>query len=160
MSKGTINKAILIGRVGNDAELRYTPNGDAVANFSLATTEVWKDQEGNLKEKTEWHRIVVWRKLAEFCGQYIKKGSHIYVEGRLTTQSWQDKDGNKKYSTQIMANQIQLLGSKPETGKVEQKTEPVKEESKNPFDKPSEEPKSEGTEENKGAGWGDDEIPF
>ena len=160
MAKGTLNKVLLIGRLGNDPELRYTPAGDAVANFSLATNEAWKDQEGNPKEKTEWHRVVVWRKLAEFCGQYIKKGSHIYVEGRLTTQSWQDKDGNKKYSTQIMANQIQLLDPKPETGKVEQKTEPVKEESKNPFDKPSEEPKSEETEENKGVGWGDEEIPF
>ena len=108
-----INKVILIGRLGSDPEVRYTPSGVAVANFSVATSEEWKDKDsGEKKERTEWHRIVAWRRLGEICGEYLSKGKQVYVEGRIQTSSWEDKDGNKKYTTEIIANDIQFLGSR------------------------------------------------
>ena len=108
-----INKVILIGRLGSDPEIRYTPSGVAVANFSVATSEEWKDKDsGEKKERTEWHRIVAWRRLGEICGEYLSKGKQVYVEGRIQTRSWEDKDGNKKYTTEIIANDIQFLGSR------------------------------------------------
>jgi single-strand DNA-binding protein len=108
-----INKVILIGRLGSDPEVRYTPSGVAVANFSVATSEEWKDKDsGEKKERTEWHRIVAWRRLGEICGEYLSKGKQVYVEGRLQTRSWEDRDGNKKYTTEIVANDIQFLGSR------------------------------------------------
>jgi len=108
-----INKVILIGRLGNDPEIRYTPSGAAVANFSIATSEEWKDKDsGEKKERTEWHRIVAWRKLGEICGEYLSKGKQVYVEGRLQTRSWDDKDGNKRYTTEIVASDVQFLGSR------------------------------------------------
>ena len=108
-----INKVILIGRLGSDPEVRYTPSGVAVANFSVATSEEWKDKDsGEKKERTEWHRIVAWRRLGEICGEYLSKGKQVYVEGRLQTRSWEDRDGNKKYTTEIIANDIQFLGSR------------------------------------------------
>ena len=126
--KGTINKVILIGRLGVDPELRYTPAGAAVASFSLATNMVWKDQEGKQQEKTEWHRIIAWRKLGEFCGEWLKKGSQIYVEGRIQTRSWDDKDGIKRYMTEIIADTIQLLGSRREDQSTEKFEPPAQEE--------------------------------
>ena len=120
MARGTVNKVILIGRLGSDPELRYTPNGDAVANFRVATNRVWKDQEGNQQERTEWHRIVAWRRLAERCGEFLKKGSHVYIEGRLETRSWEGKNGNKRYVTEIIANQMQMLEAKGEVRAVEE----------------------------------------
>ena len=108
-----INKVILIGRLGSDPEVRYTPSGVAVANFSVATSEEWKDKDsGEKKERTEWHRIVAWRRLGEICGEYLSKGRQVYVEGRLQTRSWDDRDGNKKYTTEIVASDIQFLGSR------------------------------------------------
>ena len=108
-----INKVILIGRLGSDPEVRYTPSGVAVANFSVATSEEWKDKDsGEKKERTEWHRIVAWRRLGEICGEYLSKGKQVYVEGRIQTRSWDDRDGNKKYTTEIVANDIQFLGSR------------------------------------------------
>ena len=108
-----INKVILIGRLGKDPDVRYTPSGDAVANFSIATSEEWKDKDtGEKKERTEWHRIVAWRRLGEICGQYLKKGRECYIEGRLQTRSWEDKDGNKRYTTEIVANDVQFLGGR------------------------------------------------
>jgi single-strand DNA-binding protein len=108
-----INKVILIGRLGSDPEVRYTPSGVAVANFSVATSEEWKDKDsGEKKERTEWHRIVAWRRLGEICGEYLSKGKQVYVEGRIQTRSWDDRDGNKKYTTEIIANDIQFLGSR------------------------------------------------
>ena len=108
-----INKVILIGRLGSDPEIRYTPSGVAVANFSIATSEEWKDKDsGEKKERTEWHRIVAWRRLGEICGEYLSKGKQVYIEGRIQTRSWEDKDGNKKYTTEIVANDIQFLGSR------------------------------------------------
>ena len=115
-----INKAILIGNLGKDPELRYTPNSQAVATFSLATTEKWKDKEGKFQEKTEWHNIVAWGKQAEICKEYLKKGSPVYVEGRIQHRSYDDKEGNKKYITEIVARSVQMLGRKGEA-----KEEPV-----------------------------------
>jgi len=108
-----INKAILIGRLGSDPEIRYTPSGVAVANFSIATSEEWKDKDsGEKKERTEWHRIVAWRRLGEICGEYLSKGRQVYIEGRIQTRSWEDKEGNKKYTTEIVASDVQFLGSR------------------------------------------------
>lgn len=108
-----INKAILVGRLGKDPEIRYTPSGTAIANFTMATSENYKDKDGQKQERTEWHRIVAFGKLAEICGEYLAKGKQVYIEGRIQTRSWDDKDGNKKYMTEIVANTMQMLG-KPE----------------------------------------------
>src|SRR5579872_5074038 len=108
---GSVNKVILVGNLGRDAELRYTPGGAPVATLNLATTEVWNDKtSGQKQEKTEWHRIVLWGKSAEALSEYLTKGKQIYVEGRLQTRKWQDKDGNDKYSTEIRSDRIVLLG--------------------------------------------------
>jgi single-strand DNA-binding protein len=106
----SVNKVILVGNLGKDPELRYTASGTAVCNFSLATTESYKDRDGNKQEKTEWHNIVVWRQLAEICGKYLTKGKQIYIEGKLQTRKWEDRDGNTRYSTEIVADQMQMLG--------------------------------------------------
>ncbi len=113
---GGVNKAILIGNLGADPEVRFTPGGQAVANFRIATSESWKDKEGNKQEKTEWHRIVVWGKLAELCGEYLKKGRQAYVEGRLQTREWTDKEGKKNYTTEVVANQVTFLGGRDGAG--------------------------------------------
>lgn len=105
-----VNKVILIGRLGGDPEVRYTNNGGAVANFNMATNESWMDKSGQKQERTEWHRIVVWGKMAEICGQYLSKGRQAFVEGRLQTREWNDKEGNKRYTTEIVAQNIQFLG--------------------------------------------------
>ena len=107
---GSVNKVILVGNLGRDAELRYTPGGAAVATLTLATTAVWNAKAGQKQEKTEWHRIVLWGKQAESLQEYLTKGKQIYVEGRLQTRQWDDKDGNKKYTTEIKADRITLLG--------------------------------------------------
>jgi len=108
-----INKVILIGNLGQDPEVRYTPDGTAVANFSIATSEEWKDKNsGEKRERTEWHRIVAWRRLGEICGEYLSKGRQVYIEGRIQTRSWEDKDGNKRFTTEIVASDVQFLGGK------------------------------------------------
>src|SRR6187402_3868900 len=107
---GSVNKVILVGNLGRDAELRYTPGGAAVATLNLATTEVWNDRSNQRQEKTEWHRVVLWGKQAESLQEYLTKGKQIYVEGRLQTRQWDDKDGNKRYTTEIKADRITLLG--------------------------------------------------
>lgn len=114
-----INKAILIGNLGKDPELKYTPGGQAVATFSLATTERWSDRNGQKQDRTEWHNIVVWGKQAELVNQYLKKGRSVYIEGRITTRSWDDRDGVKKYRTEIVATQVQFLGGGPQSSGVE-----------------------------------------
>ena len=106
----SVNKVILLGRLGQDPELKYTPGGAPVCNFSLATTEAWTDKQGAKQEKTEWHRVVVWGKLAELCNQYLAKGRQAFLEGRLQTRSWDDKDGNKRYTTEILASTVQFIG--------------------------------------------------
>ena len=107
----SVNKVILVGNLGADPELRYTPSGKAVASFSIATTEQWGSKDGEKGERTEWHRIVAWARLGEICGEYLRKGSQVYIEGRLQTRSWEDRDGNKRYTTEIVAQSMQMLGS-------------------------------------------------
>ena len=107
---GSVNKVILVGNLGRDAELRYTPGGAAVATINMATTEVWNDKAGQKQEKTEWHRVVLWGKTAESLNEYLTKGKQIYVEGRLQTRQWDDKDGNKRYTTEIRGDRVVLLG--------------------------------------------------
>ena len=114
----SVNKVIVLGNLGKDPDLRHLPNGDAVCNFSLATTESWKDKEGNKQDKTEWHNIVIFRKLAEIAGNYLKKGRPVYIEGRLQTRKWQDKEGKDRYTTEIVADQMQMLGGRDEAKEV------------------------------------------
>jgi len=136
-----VNKVILVGRLGRDPEVRYTPNGVAIANFSIATSEEWKDKDtGEKQERTEWHRIVAWRRLGEICGEYLHKGSQIYIEGRLQTRDWEDRDGNKRYTTEIVAQNMQMLGKPSREGRAESQEERY----------PTEEPVS----------IPDDDIPF
>lgn len=115
----SVNKVILVGRLGKDPEVKYTQGGTAVARFSLATDEVWKDQSGEKQQKTEWHNIVAWTKLAEICGQYLAKGRLVYIEGRLQTRNWEDKDGNKRTTTEIRADNMVMLGGRPDEGRQE-----------------------------------------
>ena len=112
----SINKVMLIGNLGKDPEIRYMPSGDAIANLTLATTENWKDKSGEKQEKTEWHRISMFGRLAEIAGEYLKKGSSVYIEGKLQTRKWQDKEGNDRYTTEIVANEMKMLGSRPSGG--------------------------------------------
>jgi len=113
---GGVNKVILVGNLGADPEVRFTPSGQAVANFRIATSENWTDKNGQKQERTEWHRIVVWGKLAELCGEYLAKGRQCYVEGRLQTREWTDKEGKKNYTTEVIANQVVFLGGRDGAG--------------------------------------------
>ncbi len=116
MARG-VNKVILVGNLGKDPEVRYSPNGGAVANITLATSESWKDKtSGEKQEKTEWHRVVFFGRLAEIAGEYLKKGAQIYIEGRLQTRKWQDKEGKDRYTTEIVAGEMQMLGSREGRG--------------------------------------------
>lgn len=112
MASRGVNKVILVGNLGSDPEVRNMPNGNAVANMSLATSESWKDQQGQVQERTEWHRLTMYRRLAEIAGEYLRKGSQIYVEGKLQTRKWQDSDGNDRYTTDIVVDQMQMLGGR------------------------------------------------
>ncbi len=112
----SVNKVILIGNLGRDPEVRYMPDGGAITNVSVATTESWKDKNGEKQEKTEWHRVAFFGKLAEIAGEYLKKGSQLYVEGRLQTRKWTDKEGVEKYTTEIVADRMQMLGSRQGMG--------------------------------------------
>lgn len=105
-----VNKVILVGFLGRDPEVRFTKSGQAVASFSLATSEKWTGKDGQKEEKTEWHRIIAWGKLGEICGEYLSKGKQVYIEGRLQTREWDDKDGNKKQTTEVVANNMTMLG--------------------------------------------------
>ena len=114
MAQRGVNKVILVGNLGQDPEIRYMQNGKAVANLSMATSETWKDQQGQQQEKTEWHRVIAFDKLAEIIGEYVKKGSKIYCEGKLQTRKWTDQQGVERYSTEIVINEMQMLDSKPQ----------------------------------------------
>ena len=118
-----INKAILIGNLGADVECRYTQSGTAIANFNLATTESWV-KDGKKEEKTEWHRIVAFSRLGEICGEYLKKGSRCYIEGRIQTRQWEDKDGNKRYTTEIVAREMKMLSHSQNNGDRQQDESP------------------------------------
>ena len=111
-----VNKVILVGNLGRDPEIRYTRDGTAVANLNLATTETWNDANGQRQERTEWHRVVAWGKLAEIAKEYLGKGRQVYIEGRLQTRSWDDKEGNKRYTTEIKADQLVMLGGRGDGG--------------------------------------------
>lgn len=108
----SVNKVIILGRLGKDPEIRFIPNGEAVANFSIATSETWKSKDGEKQEKTEWHNCVAYRKLAEIIGEYVKKGSQLYIEGKLQTRKWQDKEGKDRYTTEIIVDEMKMLGGK------------------------------------------------
>ena len=115
----SVNKVILIGNLGKDPDVRYMPSGEAVTNITLATTDTWKDKtSGDKKEATEWHRVVFFRKLAEIAGQYLKKGSQVYIEGSLKTRKWTDKEGHERYTTEIVADEMRMLGSRQGSGDV------------------------------------------
>ena len=122
----SINKVILVGRVGQAPETRYMPNGEAVTNLSIATSETWKDKSGEKQEKTEWHRCTFYRKLAEIAGQYLTKGSMVYVEGRLETRKWTDKSGVERYTTEIIVSEMKMLGGKPSRDGQEDEPQPRK----------------------------------
>jgi len=121
MARSGINKVILVGNLGKDPDMRYTAGGDAVANLSIATSESWNDnQTGEKKEKTEWHRVVFFRRIAEVCGEYLKKGSSIYIEGSLRTRDWEDDQGNKRYTTEIIGREMQMLGGRRSEDNMDQ----------------------------------------
>ena len=107
-----MNKAMIIGNLGNDPEVRYTQNQTPVATFSVATSERWKDSDGNKQEHTEWHRVVAWGKLAEICGEHLNKGDKVFIEGKLRTRKWEDKEGNSRYTTEIVTRELEMLGGK------------------------------------------------
>ena len=119
-----VNKVILIGRLGADPEIRYTPSGAEVATFRMATSESWTNKSGEKEERTEWHRIVAWRGLAKICGEYLCKGKLVYVEGRLRTRSWEDRDGNKRTTTEIEASDMKMLGGVGEASRKAKEAEP------------------------------------
>lgn len=108
----SVNKVIIVGNLGRDPEVRYLPEGGAITNISVATTDTWKDKSGEKQERTEWHRVAFFGKLAEIAGEYLKKGSQVYVEGALRTRKWQDKEGKERYTTEIVADRMQMLGSR------------------------------------------------
>lgn len=150
-----INKVILIGRLGKDPEVRYTTSGGAVTNFTMATSESWTDKGGQKQERTEWHRIVVWGKLGELCGQYLAKGRQAFVEGRLQTREWQDKDNNKRYTTEIVAMNVQFLGGAGERAGANAASASASPGSD--FAPPS---GPSGFDSQGMQGMGDDEVPF
>ncbi len=124
MARSGINKVILVGNLGKDPDMRYTAGGDAVANLSIATSESWNDnQTGEKKEKTEWHRVVFFRRIAEVCGEYLKKGSSVYIEGSLRTRDWEDDQGNKRYTTEIIGREMQMLGGRRSEDNMDQSSQ-------------------------------------
>ena len=153
----SINKVILIGNLGRDPEVRYMPEGGAVANISIATTDTWKDKSGEKQERTEWHRVAFFGRLAEIAGEYLKKGSQVYVEGSLRTRKWQDKEGQERYTTEIVANEMKMLGRREGGG-----AEPMAREPREPATAGA----SSGKKAAAGGGGGggfdkmDDDIPF
>jgi len=144
VSMASVNKAILIGNLGKDPELRYTPSGKAVTNFSIATTEKWKNQSGDMQESTEWHNIVLWGRQAEIAKEYLSKGSPVYIEGRIQTRNYEDKNGVKHYITEIVGQKMQFLGRKGDSSSDYTPPPPPADDSAAPFDNNAE----------------DDDLPF
>ena len=129
-----VNKVVLVGRIGKTPEIKYIQSGAAVANFSLATSETWKDKSGAKQEKTEWHNVIAWNKLAEICGEYLSKGMLVYIEGKLTTRTWEDKQGGKRQTTEIIADTMKMLGGgKPKEKHEESGGAPAAEDQDIPF---------------------------
>lgn len=142
----SVNKVILVGNLGRDPEVRHTQGGKAVANFTMATTRRYRDRDGQMQEQTEWHRIVAWERLAEICTEYLSKGRQVYIEGRLQTREWEDRDGNKRWTTEIIAQEMQMLGRRGDYESSGSGSGPSS------AGEPSGEPPP--------AGGGDDDIPF
>ncbi len=153
----SVNKVILVGNLGKDPEVRYMPSGDAITNITMATTDSWKDKNGEKQEKTEWHRVAFFGKLAEIAGEYLKKGSQVYVEGRLQTRKWQDKEGQDRYTTEIVADRMQMLGSRSGGGNYEVQDKAPAGEERERSSAPSSKPAAK-----KGGDFVDfeDDIPF
>ena len=158
---GSVNKVILVGRLGRDPEVKYTPSGAAVAKFSVATDEVFKDRSGEQQKRTEWHNIVAWNKLAEICGQYLTKGKQVYIEGSIRSRQWEDQAGNKRTSYEIIASRMQMLGSRADNERAAAAPSPGVERSSAPtaehasFDRPpAPEPPAESPEIT------DEDVPF
>ncbi len=147
----SVNKVILIGNLGKDPETRYMSNGDAVTNITVATTDIWKDKNGEKQEKTEWHRVTFYRKLAEIAGEYLKKGRSVYIEGRLETRKWTDKNGVERYTTDIIANDMKMLGARSGSGSFE---------SSEHEEDNSISPRSSQVKKSNGFDDMDDDIPF
>lgn len=155
-----VNKAILIGQLGRDPELRYSPSGTAIATFSLATTERSTSRDGNRQERTEWHNIVVFNKQAELVNQYLKKGRMAYIEGRIQTRSWEDRDGNKKYRTEIVANTIQFLDRRGNGQSEYTPPEPSSSAPPRPANEPAPSQVNEQYDTGGDSGGGEDDLPF
>jgi single-strand DNA-binding protein len=155
----SVNKVILIGNLGRDPEVRYMPSGDAVANLNIATTEKWKDKNGEQQEQTEWHRVAFFGRQAEICGEYLRKGSQVYIEGRLQTRKWTDKDGNERYTTEIRGDRMQMLGGRAAGGGAEP---PARDVAREPEASTSAPPSGKSTGNKKPANFDDleDDIPF
>ncbi len=153
---GSVNKVILIGRLGKDPEIKYTPSGAPVAKFSLATDEVFKDRAGEQQRRTEWHNIVAWNKLAEICGEYLTKGKQVYIEGSIRSRQWEDQSGNKRTSYEIVARQMTMLGSRADTERVP--SEPPERVPSEPPQRVSPEPS--GAPQPAGGEITDEDIPF
>jgi single-strand DNA-binding protein len=154
----SVNKAILVGNLGKDPEVRYMPGGEAVANITLATTDSWKDKSGTKQEKTEWHRVSFFGRQAEVVGEYLKKGSQVYIEGRIQTRKWQDKDGQDRYTTEIVADRMQMLGGKSSGAgsfEVVEENQPAPVRSSAPSPSPAARPAAKSSFDNF-----DDDIPF
>ncbi len=147
----SVNKAIVVGNLGKDPEIRYTQNNTPVCTFSVATTDRWTDQQGNPQERTEWHRIVAWAKLAEICEKYLHKGKQVYIEGSMQTREWEDQNGNKRYTTEIKAREMQMLGTKADRDAQQGGGDPGP--SQGDYQQPS-------YPEAPGPGPDDDDLPF
>ncbi len=154
MARG-INKVILVGNLGNDPEARFLPSGGAVTNITIATSKAWKDKDGNQQEHTEWHRVVFFNRLAEIAGEYLKKGSKVYIEGSLRTNKWQDKDGNDRYTTEIIANEMQMLDSQGGGSSHDGKANAANQQSSN-----QQQDAPQVTQVDNGMDNFDDDIPF
>jgi single-strand DNA-binding protein len=155
----SVNKVILMGNLGRDPEVRFMPNGDAVCNFSIATTDSWKDKAGERQEKTEWHNIVMYRRLAEIAGEYLKKGRPVYLEGRLQTRKWQTKEGQDRYTTEVIADSMQMLGGRD--GAPAQESQPSsKPEARDEFDQTPSRNNQSGSSNSSSFDEFEDDIPF
>ena len=151
-----VNKVILVGNLGGDPTMRYTPSGTAVANFNIATTEKYTNRSGERESRTEWHRVVAWGRLAEICNQYLKKGKQIYVEGRLQTRNWEDQSGTKRYTTEVIANNMVMLGRAGESGDA-----PAQDFPPDDFQQsPNEDAATQGSSASKAADKDEDDLPF
>jgi len=155
----SVNKVILIGNLGRDPEVRYLPSGDAVANLNVATTEKWKDKNGEQQEQTEWHRVAFFGRQAEICSEYLRKGSQVYIEGRLQTRKWTDKDGNERYTTEIRGDRMQMLGARTAGSGAEPPARDVAREAEPSASTPAS-PKSSGGKKQSNFDDLDDDIPF